>query len=160
MHSTGWKLGGVKSSRFLTTTRAHTPTHTHTSGHKAHANAHPSGAHCSRRRSTTISEGLTALAVREDDPHLTVFVQNKRGSRADKKKKKWQRGPKNSLCCWGTWEVVGLEVTCLAWMYHRGVLFRSSARWWIVVSDSGIVWAVWKLAAKVWKLIVGATFSW
>lgn len=32
----------------------------------------------------TTSEGLAALAVREDDPHLTVFVTNKRGSKADK----------------------------------------------------------------------------
>lgn len=30
----------------------------------------------------TASEGLTALAVRKDDPRLTVFVTNKRGSKA------------------------------------------------------------------------------
>lgn len=41
-------------------------------------------AHRLRQWSMTISQGMTAPAVRKDDPHLAVFVLNKRWGKADR----------------------------------------------------------------------------
>lgn len=62
------------------------PSVTHASRHAAHSQAKrlDKAARRPRQWSMTISQGMTAPAVRKDDPHLTVFVRNKKGGKADR----------------------------------------------------------------------------